>query len=115
MINKKNDLKNKITAIITITFLIMSGLLLAFPSVSAQTSLPGYTAMPDRNTDTFAGASPILVGMGQQVVINAIVYPAPSGPTYEAYSLVDALNNGYSDVSVTITKPDGTHWSGNFT
>jgi outer membrane protein assembly factor BamB len=66
-----------------------------------------YTKMPDRNTYTEVGVSPKTIGLGQEATINIITYPGPSGPTYEAQSLVGGLLGGFSDISITITKPNG--------
>ncbi|MCW4022746.1 MAG: PQQ-binding-like beta-propeller repeat protein [archaeon] len=107
MLTKKSKKINKTVSVCAIIFLLSFELLLLSSSVSAETTLSGYTPMPDRDTDTFVGVSPTLIGLGQELVINAIVYPAPSGPTYEAFSLIDELNEGYSGVSVTIIDPDG--------
>jgi len=63
--------------------------------------------MPDRNTWTAVAASPALIGLGQQTLINILTYPAPSGPTYNAQSLV-LEQSGFQNISCTITAPDGT-------
>jgi outer membrane protein assembly factor BamB len=95
--------KSKMSAITIITLLAISALTVILPAVSAQ-----YTKMPDRDTKTEVAASPTLIGLGQQVLINIMTYPAPNGPTYEAQSLVPSLTGGFSNISVTITRPDGT-------
>jgi len=62
---------------------------------AALANLPTNTAMPDRDTGTVVGVSPTLVGLTQEVLINIMTYPAPSGPTYYAQSLVkDILGGG---------------------
>jgi len=67
--------------------------------------------MPDRDTFTSVGITPSLIGLGQEVMINVMVYPGPEGPTYEAQTIVQMVNEGkaagFANVSVTITKPDG--------
>jgi outer membrane protein assembly factor BamB len=63
--------------------------------------------MPDRPTWTDIGVSPDLVGVGQPILINIMTYPGPSGPTYEAQSLVAETTGGFSDISITILHPDG--------
>ncbi len=77
-----------------------------------QTALAQYTAMPNRETFTSVGVTPSLVGLGQEVMINIMVYPGPEGPTYEAQTFVEMVNQGkpagFANVSVTITEPDGT-------
>ena len=89
------------------SFLLLA--LSAFAAVlpTAFASLPTNTAMPDRDTGTVVGASPKLIGLDQTVLINIMVYPAPSGPTYLAQDLV-AKFGGWQNISCTITKPDGT-------
>jgi outer membrane protein assembly factor BamB len=66
-----------------------------------------YTKMPDRDTYTEVGVSPKIVGLGQDALINIMTYPGPSGPTYEAQSLVEGLLGGFSNISITVTKPNG--------
>jgi hypothetical protein len=95
------DKKNAIYAISIILLLAMS---LFCIIASAKT----YTVMPDRETGTVVGASPQLTGLGQDVLINIMTYPAPSGPTYFAQDMVGGLLGGFSNTSVTITHPDGT-------
>ena len=98
---------NKTFAIFSVILLLISGILMSFSFAFAQTTLPGYTAMPDRTTQTEVAVSPNLVGLGQEVLVNIMVYPAPSGPTYEAQSLVGGLTGGFSDVTITIRYPNG--------
>ncbi|MGD6810779.1 MAG: PQQ-binding-like beta-propeller repeat protein [Candidatus Bathyarchaeia archaeon] len=74
-------------------------------TVSAQDD---YIQMPDRVTKTEVAVTPTLVGLGQEVLINIMTYPAPNGPTYEAQSLVPGLTGGFSNITITITHPDGT-------
>jgi hypothetical protein len=101
----KNQYRVKILAISVILILAISAAVTLIPGVLAQT---GYTKMPDRPTHTEVGVSPTLVGLGQEVLINIMTYPAPNGPTYEAQSLVPGLTGGFSNISITITHPDGT-------
>jgi hypothetical protein len=76
--------------------------------VTLTVSAADYIKMPDRATKTEVGVSPTLIGLGQEVLINIMTYPAPNGPTYEAQSLVPGLTGGFSNISITITHPDGT-------
>ena len=115
--NKMKLLKDKILtkatqkksiAILLTLLMAMPSILVILPTVSAQ-----YTKMPDRDTFTSVGVSPSLIGLGQDVLINIMVYPGPSGPTYEGQAtLVGPIQqgqaNGFANVSITITKPDGT-------
>ena len=47
----------------------------------SQTALPGYTAVPDRDTLTVVGVSPTHLGIGQKAIIYIMTYPAPAGPS----------------------------------
>ncbi len=95
--------KSQCFAIVLCTLLAASAIIAILPLVSAD-----YTKMPDRPTATEVAVSPTLLGLGQEVLINIMTYPAPSGPTYEAQSLVPGLTGGFSNISITITHPDGT-------
>ncbi|HLN46143.1 MAG TPA: PQQ-binding-like beta-propeller repeat protein, partial [Candidatus Sulfotelmatobacter sp.] len=99
---------NIITAIIAMLLLMTSFALTFTPSSSAQTTVPGFTPMPDRATQTEVAVSPSIIGLGQETLINIMTYPGPSGPTYEAQSLVPELHGGFSNISITIKHPDGT-------
>lgn len=94
--------KTKISAIAFILMLAISMVIIIVPMAFA------YTAVPDRETGTVVGVTPKLVGLGQQVLINIMTYPAPSGPTYYAQDVTAGLLGGLNNTSVTITKPDGT-------
>jgi outer membrane protein assembly factor BamB len=92
----------QIIAIAIVMIMAISTMITVLPLVSAQ-----YTKMPDRDTVTTVGVTPTLIGLGQEVIINVITYPGPSGPTYEGQSLISQLNAGFTNVSVTMTHPDG--------
>jgi outer membrane protein assembly factor BamB len=77
-------------------------------TATVSVSAADYIKMPDRATKTEVAVSPTLIGLGQEVLINIMTYPAPNGPTYEAQSLVPGLTGGFSNISITITHPDGT-------
>jgi outer membrane protein assembly factor BamB len=77
-------------------------------TLDSAVSAADYIKMPDRDTKTEVGVSPTLIGLGQEVLINIMTYPGPNGPTYEAQSLVPTLTGGFSNISITITRPDGT-------
>ena len=104
-LNRKSAVTNTTKTFATglVLLLAVSTVIAILPAAFAQ-----YTPMPDRATQTEVGVSPTLVGMGQSVIINIMTYPGPNGPTYEAQSLVPLLKGGFSDISCTITKPDGT-------
>ena len=93
--------KNKSRIGVSLIFLLML-LMTTFSAVFAD-----YTQMPDRNTYTEVGISPKTIGLGQEALINIMTYPGPSGPTYEAQSLVSGLTGGFSNITITITKPNG--------
>ena len=104
LISIVNSLKNR-NKISAIAFIALMVLPLAFvASAFAKT----YTAMPPRATTTAVGVSPTLVRLGQQVFINILTYPAPSGPTYYAQNLVGVYPSAFTNISCTITMPDGT-------
>ncbi len=94
--------KTKLSSITLILLLALSALVTIFPLAFA------YTSVPDRETGTAVGISPTHVGKGQQVIINIMTYPAPAGPTYYAQDVTAGLTGGLSNISVSITKPDGT-------
>jgi outer membrane protein assembly factor BamB len=109
---RSEKLKNnkKISLIKKCNFGIALIVLLTLSSLTALTSLASAasTQMPDRATYTEVGISPTLIGIDQEAVINIMTYPGPSGPTYDAQSLVGGLIGGFSNISITITRPDGT-------
>jgi outer membrane protein assembly factor BamB len=102
-----SHIETKIAAIALVLMLAVSVIIVILPAAFAHTTLSGYTPMPDRETRTEVGVSPTLVGLGQEVLINIITYPAPSGPTYEAQMAVSGLTGGYGGITITITDPDG--------
>ncbi|MGE5638051.1 MAG: hypothetical protein ACM3WQ_05015, partial [Chloroflexota bacterium] len=55
---------NIITAIIAMLLLMTSFALTFAPSSSAQTTVPGFTPMPDRATQTEVAVSPTIIGLG---------------------------------------------------
>jgi outer membrane protein assembly factor BamB len=103
----KDAKTSKSIAIFLTLLMATSAVLLIQPTAFAQ-----YTPMPDRDTFTSVGVTPSLIGLGQELTINVMVYPGPAGPTYEAQSIVQMVNEGipagFANISVTITKPDGT-------
>jgi outer membrane protein assembly factor BamB len=102
---KKNSNGRKLSTIVFIFLLAASCMTTLNSTVSAQDD---YIQMPDRVTKTEVAVTPTLVGLGQEVLINIMTYPAPNGPTYEAQSLVPGLTGGFSNITITITHPDGT-------
>jgi outer membrane protein assembly factor BamB len=95
--------QNKFSAIAILAILLISAVAMIMPPAFGQ-----YTQMPDRATQTEVAVSPTLVGVGQPIIVNIMTYPGPNGPTYEAQSLVTGLIGGFSNISITITHPDGT-------
>ena len=95
--------KSVISAVAIILLLSLS----SFAFVFATPIQYPNTTMPPRATQCAVGASPTLIGLSQQVLVNILVYPAPSGPTYYAQNLV-GLQEGFANISCTITSPDGT-------
>jgi outer membrane protein assembly factor BamB len=100
--------KTKLTAIITIFLLMASASVTILPAICAKTTLPGYTPVEDRDTKTEVGITPDYLGVGQKAIIYIMTYPAPSGPTFYAQDMANALTGGLSDIEITITKPDGS-------
>ena len=97
--------KSRTTAAAIIALMALSAVAAVLPAFAQKT----YTAVPDRETGTVIGVSPKLVGLGQKALVNIMVYPAPSGPTYYAQDLVGrtAPKGGVGNITVAITKPDG--------
>jgi hypothetical protein len=96
--------KPRIIAIAIILLLSLSSI--AAVALATPAQYPN-TTMPARQTFTAVAASPSLVGLNQQVLINILTYPAPAGPTYYAQNLV-GLQAGFENISCSITSPDGT-------
>ena len=92
-------------AVAFIALLTLSAVVAILPAFAKT-----YTAVPDRETMTDVGTSPKLIGLGQEITINIITYPAPSGPTYYAQGGFQSSESimGFNNTSVTFTKPDGT-------
>jgi len=88
---------------------------------SAAIALTAYTiktvnatTYPDRDTVTDVSAAPQLIGLGQNLTVSTMVWPAPMGPTWlggntTATTTASRAVYGYVGVSVTFTKPDGTN------
>src|SRR4030067_3808527 len=104
--------KTKSAAVAIILLLAVSAIIAIVPAfgstLSSTTTLPGYKPVPDRETWTEVGVSPKLIGLGQEVLINLITYPAPSSPTYYVQSALNELTAGFVNGTVTINQPDGT-------
>ena len=101
MLSSRNNTKT--SAVAFIALLTLSAVVAILPAFAQKT----YTKMPERDTGTYVAASPKLLGLGQEVTINIFTWPAPSGPTYYAQNMVN-VQEGWEDLSCTITKPDGT-------
>lgn len=106
ILRNKTKLNSKLVSMLLLASSLLITLIL--PAAFAQTELPGYTPMPDRDTWTEVGLSPNFVGVGQEVTVNIMTYPGPSGPTYEAQYLVDELHGGFEGITITIKHPDGS-------
>ena len=100
--------KTKLSAITVIILLFAFASVMVLPVIGAKTTLPGYTPVEDRDTKTEVGITPDYLGVGQKAIIYIITYPAPSGPTFYAQDMANALTGGLGDIEITITKPDGT-------
>ena len=95
--------KTRTSAVVFVALLMFSAVVAVLPAAFAQ-----VIAVPDRPTGTFVGVSPKLVGLGQEVIINIITYPAPQGPTFWVSDLVGVFPSGFMNTTVSFTKPDGT-------
>ncbi len=83
-------MNKKIVNMIVVTILIIS---MAFP----LTAFPTQAAVASKGTFAFIGAMPNPVGVGQEVLLHV--------------GITDALNaatDGFTDLTVTVTKPDNT-------
>jgi hypothetical protein len=98
-INYKNyKTSRKQTAFATIIVLLMlASAIAALPAINAQIGV----SQP-RKTEGYISASPTLLGVGQQLTINLWVCPTPTAYSTSPYF------KGYSGISVTFTRPDGT-------
>jgi outer membrane protein assembly factor BamB len=113
---KTLKLNKTVFAVALILLLTVSSSLAILPSAMAA-------AVPDRNTGAYMSAAPKLIGLGQELTCNAIIWPAPAGPTLYSpavnqigshpeltgQKLEDLYSNSaWHKVTVTFTKPDGT-------
>ena len=97
--------KNQRTKVLQIfATLVLLSSLMAIPTAFSQTALPGYTAVPDRDTLTVVGVSPTHLGIGQKAIIYIMTYPAPAGPTNYAQDVAGSLTGGLRNIEMTLTK-----------
>ena len=97
--------KNQRTKVLQIfATLVLLSSLMAIPTAFSQTALPGYTAVPDRDTLTVVGVSPTHLGIGQKAIIYIMTYPAPTGPTNYAQDVAGSLTGGLRNIEMTLTK-----------
>ena len=89
--------KNAFYAVsLILIFAISIGMTFA-PTASAQIGVP----QPEK-TVGYISVAPTLVGVGQKATVNLWVLPLPTDMLYAGYF------NGYTGITVTFVKPDGT-------
>jgi hypothetical protein len=89
---KQNNIPKGLLAV-----LLAAAMLLAIvPATYGQTQ-------STRATAAYLSVNPKVVGLNQQLTVNAWIYPPPAGPTSFAQILVY-----FHNVTVTFTRPDGT-------
>jgi hypothetical protein len=89
--------KNAFYAVsLILIFAISIGMTFA-PTASAQIGVP----QPEQ-TAGYISVAPLLVGVGQKATVNLWVLPLPTDMLYAGYF------NGYTGITVTFVKPDGT-------
>ena len=91
--------KNK-KAILSLSLILMFAMTLTMAFF--QTSLAQVGIPQPVKTAGYISVAPQLVGEGQQLTVNLWVFPTPQGYGYSP------AFNGYGDIEVTFTKPDGT-------
>ena len=98
MLSSRN--KTKTTAVSFILLLVLS--------VSASILPAAYSAaVPSRKVGAYLSVAPKLLGVNQELTVNCVIWPSPAGPTF--YGADFALRyEGYRNVTVTFTKPDGS-------
>ena len=90
-------------------------LILMLTMVASLTCLPAanaVTAVPDRPTGAYISTNPDLVGLGQEITVNAWIYPSPAGPNYEMGTALHGFGGvegmHFNNLKVTFTRPDGS-------
>jgi hypothetical protein len=89
--------KNAFYAISLILILAVSIVMAFSPNASAQIR---FTA--PRTTAGYISVAPLLIGVGQAGTVNVWVLPSPQNAAMQSYY------QGFTGISVTFTKPDGT-------
>ncbi len=90
--------KTKLTSTIILAILITSAFsLIANIPVQAQIGIPQPT-----ESAGYISIAPTLIGVGQTATVNLWIFPLPENYFYEP------LFGGYTGITVTFTKPDGT-------
>lgn len=92
-----NENKKKISALSLILMLVMT-LMMAI----AQSSL-GQVGVPQPvKTVGYISVAPTIIGVDQEATVNLWVFPMPTNYMYQPYF------KGFTGVTVTFTKPDGS-------
>jgi hypothetical protein len=95
--------RNKLFALFAIISMVMVSMMAATGNAAYV-----YTNTADRKTAAYVIVSPILVGKGQTVTVDAWVFPAPSGPSFQARDSGVLVDLFFENYTVTFTRPDGT-------
>jgi outer membrane protein assembly factor BamB len=89
----------------------------ALAILMASVPFANSATYPDRDTGTYACASPKISGLGQQLTVNLWIWPALESPSMytpiqqalkPGSNLQNIVASGFEGLQVTITKPDGT-------
>ena len=96
---KKHTKKTKLFATAIVLILIATMLMTIVLSVAAQNFSLSF------DTVGYLSVSPKTIGINQQLLVNLWVHPQPSGP---APPTTGMINQSYTGISVTFTRPDGT-------
>jgi outer membrane protein assembly factor BamB len=116
----KEPIRNEIRNIRVRRTSVLALLIVLTFAISLVACLPAAfsAAVPDRKTGTFCAVSPKLAGLGQELTMNLWTWPAMSGPhlytpiqehaNTPGASLAGLIAAGWHNLTVTITKPDGT-------
>jgi hypothetical protein len=95
---KKSKENKKVICSLSLILLLAMTFLMVFTQPSlAQIGVP----QPEK-TAGYISVAPTLIGVGQTATVNLFVYPIPTTYLYSPYF------DGFSGITVTFTKPDGT-------
>src|SRR3990172_12051831 len=96
----KNLRNSRSLSVISVLALMALMMIAVLPAVNAI-----FIDTAPRKTTAYISVAPKVIGKGQQLTVNAWVWPAPSGPSYYAQ---DLTNIYFENFTVTFTRPDGS-------